>query len=531
MATLQSIPYHVFKHIIEYLPLVDLLSASNVFLGWKSVILKRLKHVNIDASTVFRGSWQEYHKNQTTVDDLEKFACDLANCTDGIEHLSVVGNIFSKEFFETLLFSQKEIKSLVIDFGRKGTFDDPEKDIGEIITRGIIHHENSLEEIRVGVFGVHLSMKTIADALSDREVCFQQLTSIDFLSTTVADFRSPDEESTVLQEELEGTKKVFEKMFINCKIKELNYKSMLSPSLYYDSQDVFWNPPFIELLRSYFKLGAFSNLHKINIDSLNCRGPLGEFSEEDANLLIENCPHISHIDSDLFFTDVDDYRVPTHDEKPFLKIIKHYGTQLVHLHCYVNTNIAESIANHCPNIKTLTIVDYFGGGLSDSALIALSGLQKLKKVTIFFQRNHTSLDALIHFLRTQMPRLTKLKIIFQDAEISNPTMFSVIEQNCKLLDTLQLNFGVSTFEKFNSCMEGCIQILDNFHGLRTLEITVDSVENYRNNIWQQFCERLTNILVSNHRSLHALTLDILSSLPEQNKEILLKSLPFCKISC
>ncbi len=534
MAAVVEFPYPVLSRVIEFLPLADIVNVSKVCQDWKFVASKALKIVKIDASTAYGGSWQKYYQvDEEAVRDnnVENFARDLANCTDEIEHLYFDGNDIPRAVFEILLSSQKALKTLVVKLARKGTFDDPRTDIGKVILQGIVKHENSLEEINLGIEGVFLSFQEMENAFTEKARCFSNLRSIEFLSTTAGSHENGDANDVEASLELRSAELVFQKMFPGSKIEELNFKSKMPLKLYYDGPETFWNPQYIRLLTNHFKFGAFSNLRKINIDSLNTRGTDGEFSNADADLLIENCPHISHIDSDLFFFDINDYRTPVHDEKPYIKIIKHYGPQLVHLHCYTNTNIAQCIVENCPNVETLTIVDHFGEGLSNSVLTDFSRLKKIKKLTIFFQRFYDNLNALMTFLDNCVSRLTKLQIIFQEGTKFDEKIFHIIQENKKSLKTLIVDFEMESFEGYKAAMEAFIQMLDSCTSFRCLNLIINSIDAGKigKDTWKQYYEKVVQMLVANHADLYQLGLYALLPLPDKEKETLIQSLPYCKM--
>ena len=538
MASLKELPYPVVNSVLEYLPVVDILEMAKVFPDWKINALTLLKYVRIDPSTPYGGSWRLYNEGAVNDDkiatDILAFIDDLVEVTDNMEHFYLCTNLIHSSGIIKLLSTQKAIKSLVVSYKRYRRKEDPPEaatEVGDALVQGIIKHEKSLEKIDLGVEEYSYSFEALANAFKDRQTCFPNLKSMELVSSTACAYSSYDSDKGFKEREFQQAQIMFSKMFVGAHIQELNFKPKLE-MVFYDGKEVFWQARYVQMMLQYFTNGAFSNLRKINIDSLNTRGILGEFSDADAQLLIENCPHISHIDSDVLFFDKDSYRYPVQDEKPLIKIIKHYGPQIVYLNCYTSTNIVNSISENCPHLEAITLVDDFNDGLTDSSLMALSCLKNLKKLKLFLHRVEITPAAVIEFLDKNISKLQNLSIEFLDT-VSVPNILKYIGLNGKNLQKIQISFMYKEEDEFyKAMMEGLLQMLNGCREVRSLIFIADretNVHSANEETRHAFLESCTNLLISGFKNLKYLQIRAGYCFEKEQMESLRKSKPNCRI--
>ncbi len=374
---------------------------------------------------------------------------------------------------------------------------------------GIVRHEASLETIKIGIKKGHCLHEVIGDDYSDYCISFKDLVHrLGDKPKYFPNLKSIQFQSSYLNtEEVTFAEIFFERTFHSNKILKIDIQPKLVLKEWRHNAGIS-NIPWKRLLTKYFKLGQFSNLREINIDMFSGYH-MNKFDVDDADLLIRHCPKITRISSD----GVSVAFAP--QEEALVKLLKHYGPQLTHLHCNTNAVIAEVIAQNCPNLERLGIVDDSGS--------CLEGLEKLKKLQMSYVESAT-----LRRLVKVLGGLTELKI----GRALDIEVLSVIRRNGRSLQSLHVGFFSDTWEDFILVFEALLFFLAEFHCLEKLSFTLYGryCNSSNNNIFLRWkgSDKITELLLKNQSKLRKLHIDgYWMSL--KNKLTLVEALPFCKI--
>ena len=550
MASWHELPYPVSSRIFGFLPTRDVVNVARVCVNWKLAAVTFLEAVKIDESTPYGGSFYEYNafvrrisNNEKPLKslDLKHFVDDLAECTDGIKYLDIEVDHIPDECIAKLLISQKGIKRLMLRVRNKWTRGPPVEDCDKEVVKGMIKHESTLEKLSIRIQGQFIRFRDLANHLKDKKSCFGNLKSIEFLSTSAGNYGVLSREYNNIPEgEEKNALEVFEKMFTNSKVEELNFKPLLPLDACDGSPEVYWHPTYIKLLIQYFHKGAFSNLKKINIDSLNTGGTNWEFSETEAELLIKYCPLISHVDSNVSRYEINQYYDPSYNDKPLIRLINHYGTQLEYLNLsFMTANIAKCVYENCPNVKSITIFDAYKVSLTDEALMLLAELQHLRSLTLIIESTSVKKETMLKFLAKVILQLKNLIVCYQDYATFDANIIQVISQHGCNLKKLHLEFNFSFTEaEFKSVMDCFLDVLEGCQKLQKLAFTASDTL-YRQDLLSNkirvskeisdaYMKSMTEALITKQKQLKFAWIHVEGNLTDKYKEQLIYEMPQCE---
>ncbi len=519
-----DLPYLALRMIINMLPIADVVNLAKVCRNWKEIAKVSLKSVQIDESTPYTDSWKNLNKiglegvraDQSTIaSQVEGFAISLAELTDEIEELSFCGSCIPARALEVLLSSQKTIKILQVEVKPQGYFH-PDPNIAAAVAEGLSRHEKSLVKIRIhGIpFGQPprdrtnycISYENLVQMLGNGTKYFPNLKSVEFYSNS---------------KESQTAEIFFKRIFEGNKILNLNIKASLIMKKILDNghlreMNCIRSPfPGYSFMKHVIS-GRFSNLNWINICYLDTTS---RFSPDDADLVIAHCPNITHIGSG-------------HDTSSFIprpsrvwccslaleKLVKHYGSQLIHLHCIMDPKIAENIISHCCNLEHLGIIDDF-----DSCF---SRLERLKEL----EMGYCTLGMPTELAKCE--GLTKLKI----RGVKDCRILHVIGKNAKNMQSLEISIMPYGYEQLYSLLDGLMQFLEVCNCLKEMYFEVENKSldkygmTYTRLINWNGDDEIIKSLLKHQSSLQKLHLGINDLIDDANKAILVERMPFCKIT-
>lgn len=531
----EVLPHPILTKIFEYLPTLDVINVAKVCVNWNGIAILLLEKIEIDDSTAYGGSFREYNKDLPgRPAKLCKFVNDLAECTDKIKYIDINVGIIPGKCIEKLLYSQKEIKGLVVRT-RKTLAESPHESCINEIVKGIIKHESTLETVNIGISEYFVKFEDLANGLKHKESCFDNLKSVEFLSTTAGSYGNIGLNGKAGPKEKESTKEVFEKMFKKSRIEALNFRPKLPLAPIHYEPEVYWNPDLIKILMEYFDRGAFSNLRKINIDSLNTGGIHWEFSERELETLKRCCPRISHIDSNLTMLQMNEYFNSIYDEKPLMGLLKHYGSQIVCLKSpFMTSNLAKCIHEHCPHLRTIAIFDAYEVKLRDEALMLLSDLCHLKNVEIIIEGTEIKLETILKFLEKVVCNLKNLTIGNREDDQFDPAILHAVSCHGSNLKKLHIYLGFSYSEAdFKKVMDGVLAVLQGCQKLRELIIIMDigdpGGEKVSEETYLSYYKAMAETLIMSQRKLKLACIyleDFFNT--DIYKNQLIDEMPFCR---
>lgn len=529
-----KLPYPVFNRIIAFLPTLDVLNVAKVCFDWKLSAAQFLQHIKIDDSTAYGGSFFEYNKRLPGRPmKLLQFVKDLTQCTDDIKYIDIDVENITGECVEKLLMTQRAIKSLTMRVRDRL----PNDSCIDELVRGIVKHESTLEKLNIGIDGYFIRFEDIVKGLEYKESCFDNLKSVEFLSTS-AGFNGVQHginEFPPSLEEKESAIEVFKKIFRNAKIEELNFRAKLPLAPIHYEPNVYWSPIFIKMLMGYFESGNFSTLRKINVDSLNTGGLYWDFSNTEAELLIKHCPSLTHIDFDVSLYGRNEYHIPKYDEKCIIKLVEHYGTQIVFFNSPImSSSIAKCIHENCPDLRSITIFNKYDIELQDEDLMLLADLCHLRTVKLMFEHVHMKPETIIRFLEKVIGKLTKLKIAFGESIDIDYNILHVVSQYGSNLRKLHLEFEAKyTDTELERMMNGFHAILQSCDNLQSLSFISTNDPRTRHELSKEklndYLEMIVEALITKHKKLKFARLYWERELmTEDCKEKLVNGLPFCR---
>ena len=543
MASWHQLPYPVSCRIFGSLPTRDVVNVAKVCVNWKIAAVKFLEAVRIDDSTPYGGSFYEYNtfvkktsNNEKPVRslDLQHFVDDLTECTDGIEYLDIDVDHIPGKCLEKLLASQKAVKRFMLSVRNDWSADG---DCTKEVMRGIVKHESTLEQLNIGIQRYFIRFQDLANSFKEKTSCFDNLKSIEFLSTTAGNYGVISQQyHNIPAGEEENANELFEKMFKKSDIEELNFNPLLPLVACDGNPEVYWHPTYIKILIQYFHKGAFSNLKKVSIDSLNTGGTNWEFSETEAELLIKYCPKISHIDSNVALLELNPYYKPSFNDRPLIQLISHYGSQLVYLNLpFMSANIAKCVYENCPKVSSITIFDAYKVGLTDEALMLLSQLQHLRCLTIIIETTSVKGETMLSFLREVVGKLKKLTICYREDSIFDTNIMHVISKFGCNLQKLHLQFSFSFIEaNFKKVMESFLTVLEGCQNLKELAFLTDDLsyneDPINTEISDAYSNSITEALITKHTKLKFAWIFFEDKLRDKHKEELIHQMTWCKFS-
>ncbi len=542
-----ELPCRALELIIGMLGIQDIVNLAKACEKWRKVAVQSLKSVVIEGSLPFNGSWKNLnycnwpkfsessltdHFISGTIESIGDFATSLAEVTDQIEHLYFSGNFIPARAYRVLLCSQRAIKTLHVKkkplpsrfVDRYG--EDPisciptelrHEQLEMVIAEGVLRHEASLEDISISLetdsaFYERDSNRLIpfidvVRTLGDKEEYFPNLTSVTLLSTTSGEFyffnRGPADLNLV--EEIRCTELFFERTFKENKLTKLD----AIPQRYSTTnENVFCNPLCTMLFLHYLKSGRFSNLSKIDLDALSICGS-AMTSMELTDILIQNCPNITHIECCYSLGK---------DDVSLMKMIKHYGPQLLHLNSSnIGVETAKYIAQYCCNLESLGVV-------SKEEFSCLPALKNLKKLELY--KSMEEADPNIDFLG----RLTELNA----DGLTHPGFLNAIRQKARKIEVLKIGISPDSLEDFMSMVDIFLQCLEKLHCLKELYFRVSGFwmndEEWEEGNWKRSDgDELINLILKNQSELKRLHIDS-EMFVNMNEAILLERMPHCEIT-
>ena len=542
--SLSKLPEVTMILIFSYLPLRDKINAKDVCCHWNSVIRSSSslwKRVSIDGFTPYRSELKrmeiaELDGNQLAK-NLSKFILKLANTTDLIQSFSIHGGIgfdvFEIRFkrsLHNLLIRQRRLLSLKMvlpissnRFSNQLIFDIVEK------------HQNTLECLSISDSGI--SMEDWLGCLTRAN--FPNLKSISYPWRYSYDVpwhykvERPIEKSTLMQ--------CFEQTLKRGKMEEINMDiDPESPDFHLE-----WSCSFARSLKSQIKQGRARNLRKILLDSLSDTAAFGfkiHEARKDAEILIRNCPHITHLKC---------YDIILHSEclqiqgEPFINLVRHYSSQLVMLECAITDDVAAVISNSCSNLSSLIVLGE--DKLSDKGLLALSKLSKLQHLHLIieFMLSPATPNGIIKLLTSCISELETLKLELPFIFFMEDEIYDVICRTNGALRSLKLNafddsnqdryYGHELFEAdkyVTMFVQGLLKIvkscppMTHFSAVNEYFIRLDEI---RNN-WKLF--KVADLLdsIERHQSrLETLELKIRVRVQTDYEKFLIDALPYCEM--
>ena len=531
--------------IFSYLPLRDKINAKDVCCHWNNIIRNSSslwKRVSIDGYSPYRSELKrmemtELDGNQRAR-NLSKFILKLANTTDLIQSFSIHGGI-SFEMFEicfktslhNLLIRQRRLLSLKMvlptssnQFSNQLIFDIVEK------------HQTSLECLSISASGI--SMENWLSCLTRAN--FPNLKSVSYPWRYSYDVRwhykveRPIEKDALVQ--------CFEQTLKSGKVEEINMDigGPRLPDFHHE-----WSYSFARSLKSQIKQGRARKLRKILLDSLSDTAIFGfkiHEARKDAEILIKNCPHITHLKC---------HNIILHREcrqmqgEPFINLVRHYSSQLVMLECAITDDVAAVISNSCSYLSSFIVLGE--DELSDKGLFALSKLSKLKHLHLIIEKmiSPATSNGVIKLLTNCISKLETLKlelpfIFFMENEIydavcrTNGTLRSLklnafddsYQDRYYGHDLFQADKYVTTFiQGLRKIVKSCPP-MKHFSAINEYFIRLDEI---RNN-WKLF--KVADLLdsIEKHQSrLETLELKIRVRVQTDYEKFLIDALPHCEM--
>ena len=552
------LPSEVLSHLVSYLHVSDVLTAAKVCKNWKSSAIRVLLKVKVDGSIPFGGCW--LNRNNLTQTSRENFTDivkkalflfinNLCDITDGVEHLVLDTNMIDSKSIEKLLLHQHGLKSLVVRYERSrgGGYEFSSSAVGAAVLKGIVKHERTLEKLNVGIEDYFIPFEKLAKSVTTKDTVFPNLKSLEFLSTTAGSFGYLEydyQQSLFDGTEIGYADAFLEKLLKNSKLEELNFEPVLELRLLEYEWEVFWHPEFSKMLLEYFDKDSFSRLKKINVDSLNTEGPeelKWEFPESEAKIIIENCPHITHIDSDVSYDEIIIDRYPPRNDKPMIQMLKKYGTQLVFLNTpLMTTDIGKCIIENCPNIETLTILDSSAAGMTDEVFLSLSNLEKLKRVKLILDDDARKPETVFMFLENLLDRLEEFYIGYRSSGgVPTAEIFDLIKRRGTGLKKLCLLFHfLYSGDGYTTVLKGLLGIIECCQNLSSLIIhtrqketfLTDSFKTVSPELRDSFSKPLSEMLVSKQKKLKFFHLCPDIHLELEDRRRIIDGMPYCKIN-
>ena len=453
--TVQDLPDLVLTMIMSYLPLYDRINANDVCRHWKSFIRNNSslwREVHISENTPYSDGWRRTNLRELDsgqfITDLDEFILQLANTTDLIQSFSLSCSVslecddFALEMYENcfkvslhhLLVNQLKLLSLRLYLPSGERFNN------QVIFDIVERHQNSLECLYIS--GAKIPMKSWQTCLTRGN--FPNLKSISYPYPWMPILSDDEDEKPIQKESLI---RCFEQTLKGGKVEEINM------DIYFDNKEDFpshWNRSFAESLKSQIKQGKGRNLRKLLLDSISSSAtfgwPIAETNEE-VDILIRNCPNLTHLKCHgIFFRFDDRWEI---QGEPFITLLMHYNSQLVMLECGISDELAEVISCFCPNLSSLNFIGEHE--LSNKGLFALSKLSKLQHLRLIIGRmiNSATPHGVISLLANSIIKLKTLELVLPYDFFLEIEIYSVICKNDLVLSSLKLY----AFENFHECSD------------------------------------------------------------------------------
>ena len=552
-STFQDLPDLVLTMIMSYLPLRDKINAKDVCCHWKCFIRNNSslwKKVHVSRNSPYFDGWKRINLKELDgrqlITDLNEFILQLANTTDLIQCFSLFSDVcidcddVAIEKYENcfkvslhyLLVNQLKLLSLKLYLPSAERFNN------QVIFDIVKKHQNSLECLYIS--GTEISMNSWQNCLMLGN--FPNLKSISY----------PDPCMPMLSDD-EGEKPIKKDTLMRCveqtlkggKVEEINM------DMYFDFTEDFpfhWNRIFAESLKSQIKQGKARNLRKLLLDSISSSGTFGwniSETDEQVDILIRNCPNLTHLKCHGIVFNFDGWQI---QGEPFIKLLRHYNSQLVMLECGITDEVAEVISCFCPNLSSLNVVGEHE--LSNKGLSALSKLSKLHHLHLIIGKmvNPATPHGVMSLLANCITKLKTLELVLPYDFFMEIEIYSVICRNDRALSSLKLHAFDNFRERFDAdenyvqnrgepdlimFIDGLIKILEVCPPLKYFSARIDRLvktdeSRYNSEIFR--IKDLLDTIVKHQPHLERLNLSISEAIPEDCMECLVEMLPHCCMS-
>ena len=548
-STFQDLPDLVLTMIMSYLPLRDKINAKDVCRHWKSFIRNNSslwKKVHISRNSPYSDGWKRTNLDELSdlqfVADLDEFILQLANTTQLIQSFSLFCDIsvdcddVALDMYENcfkvslhhLLVNQLKLLSLRL------YLPDGERFNNQVIFNIVERHQNSLECLCIS----GIPMKSWQNCLTG--VNFPNLKSISYpwryiYTLLDGEYEKPIEKDTLMR--------CFEQTFKGGKVEEINMDMHLDFVTDFPFNRI---RSFAESLKSQINQGKARNLRKLLLDSISNLAtfgwPIAE-TNEGVDILIGSCPNLTHLKCLGVDSDPDGWKI---QGEPFIKLLRHYNSQLVMLECGISDKVAEVISCFCPNLSSLNVVG--DHELSNKGLFALSKLSKLQHLRLIIGKliNPATTHGIMSFLANCITKLKTLELVLSYEIFMEIEVYNVICRNVGALGSLKLHafdkFGDSFDDDENyvqfrggpdliKFIDGLIKILEVCPRLKYFSARIDRFiksDESRHNSEIFRAKDLLDTIVKHQPYLERLELvGIREAIPKDCMESFFKMLPHC----
>ena len=550
--TFEDLPDLVLTMIMSYLPLRDKINARDACRHWKSFIQNNSslwKKVQISRNSPYSDGWKRTNLGELNdrqfIADLDEFILQLANTTDLIQSFSLFfgclidcddvaiekyENCF-KVSLRYLLVKQLKLLSLKLYLPVRERFNN------QVIFDIVERHRNSLECLCIS----GISMKIWQNCLTLGN--FPNLKSISYpwrytLTPLDGEDEKPIQKDTLMR--------CFEQTLKGGKVEEINMDMYLD---FVTNFPYHWNRSFAESLKSQIKQGKARNLRKLLLDSISSSATFGctiAETNEEVDILIRNCPNLTHLKCHGVTYNPDGWQI---QGEPFIKLLRHYNSQLVMLECGISDEVAEVISCFCPNLSSLNVVGEHE--LSNKGLFAFSKLSKLQHLRLIIGKmiNPATPHGVISLLANCITKLKTLELVLPYDFFLEVEVYSVICRNVGALSSLELHAFDNFRERFDTdenyvqnrgrpdlimFIDGLIKILEVCSPLKYFSARIDHFIENDDSVQNSEIFRAKDLLdtiVKHQPHLERLELDIHEAIPKDCMESFFKMLPHCYVIC